>query len=61
MDKVKEKGKGTKYDEEVDNSSESGGEYRDEYMKGVHVDDSKEEMMKGFDEGFDEGCKGCTF
>lgn len=63
MEKVREKGKGKKYEakvrkkyeEEVDKSSESEGESIDEFMEGVHFDDSEEERMKGFDEGFDEG------
>ncbi|KAI5401124.1 hypothetical protein KIW84_065822 [Lathyrus oleraceus] len=55
MDKVKDKGKGKKYDEDDDKLSESSGDSSDESMRGVHFDDSEEKRMKGFDEGLDEG------
>ncbi|KAI5421319.1 hypothetical protein KIW84_044946 [Lathyrus oleraceus] len=55
MEKVREKGKGNKYEEEVDKSRESKGKSTNEYVKGVHFDDGEKEMMKGFDEGMDEG------
>lgn len=48
MDQVREKNKGKKFDEDIDHSSESS----DEYVKGIHFHDSKEETMNGFDEGF---------
>lgn len=53
VDKVREKGNGKKCDEEVDNSSEYGGDSSNEFVKGVHFNDSEQEMMKGFDEGVD--------
>lgn len=50
MDKVKDKIKGKKCDEEVDNSCES----RDESEKDVHFDYSDEKRMNEFYEGFDD-------
>lgn len=55
MEKVREKGNGKKYKEEFEQSSEFEGESIDESVKGVHLDDSQEERMKGFNEGMDEG------
>lgn len=55
MDRVKDKGKGKKYDEYDGKLSESSGDSSDESMRGVHFDDSEEKRMKGFDEGLDEG------
>ncbi|CAI8601984.1 unnamed protein product [Vicia faba] len=51
MDKVREKMKGKKCEEEVLNSSESS----DESVKGIHFDDGEEERMDVFDVGMDEG------
>ncbi|KAI5390480.1 hypothetical protein KIW84_075696 [Lathyrus oleraceus] len=55
MDKVREKMKGKKCDEEVVNSSESS----DESAKSVYFDDNGEKRMNESVDGFDLGMNGC--
>ncbi|CAI8612998.1 unnamed protein product [Vicia faba] len=58
MNMVKEKGNGKICDEDDGKLSECSGDSSDEYVMGVHFDDSEEEGMKGFDEGVDVGVDG---
>lgn len=59
MDRVREKGKGKTCDEKDDKLNECSDDSSDEFVRGVHFDDSEDERMKWFDEGFDEGVDVC--
>lgn len=52
VENVRERLKG-KIEDDVDRSSDFS-DSSDEYVKGIHFNDGKEEMMNEFDEGFDE-------
>ncbi|CAK8570036.1 unnamed protein product [Lathyrus sativus] len=54
MDRFRERGKGTKCDEDVNRLVEDNDDSSDEFVRIVHFDDSEEERMKGFVEGLDE-------
>lgn len=54
MDRVNGKGKGKICDENDDKLSEGSDESSDEFVRGVHFDDSDEEKTKVFDEGLDK-------